>query len=159
MASSPATPQAPYAVSLLTIEDAMDIAMWRMPGPWAVQDSLEPPPPDEGFWAVRDVAARLVGYCCFGEGARLPGLAHSPGKLDVALGMGPQYAGRKLSHQFAEAVVAHARSIGENRVLRCAVPSWNAKGRHTSEAAGFHLVGSHEVKGGRSTTTFFIYEL
>ncbi len=150
---------APYHVTELTVEDGMDIAMWRTPGPWAVQDSLEPPRPDEGFWSVRDATDHLMGYCCFGEKARPLGLDYAPGKLDVALGMDPQLSGQHLSRDFAAAVVSHAREVADSRRLRCAVPLWNAVGRRTAEAAGFQLVGSHEVKGGRTLMTFFVYEM
>ena len=153
------TPVTPYAVSVLTIEDAMDIAMWRTPGPWHVEDSLEPPRPDEGYWAVRDAQNRLVGYCCFGETARPHGLAAAPGKLDVALGLDPRFAGRHLSGDFAAAVVDHARKVADSRGLRCAVQDWNAQGRRTSEAVGFRMVGTHDVTGGRQTTTYFVYEM
>lgn len=152
-------PVAPYSVSVLTIEDAMDIAMWRAPGPWAVQDSLEPPRPDEGYWAIRDAGNLLVGYCCFGEKARPLGLDAAPGRLDVAFGMDPRYAGRSLSRDFAAAVVQHARGVAENRKLRCAVPEWNAKARHTSESAGFQVTGQHEVRGGRTVQTYLVYEM
>ena len=81
-----AEPRLPFTVGELSIEDGMDLAMWRTPGPWAVNDSLEPPLPDEGYWAVRDADGQLVGYCCFGEAARVPGLRNDPTMLDVALG-------------------------------------------------------------------------
>lgn len=152
-------PVSPYSVSVLTIDDAMDIAMWRTPGPWHVEDSLEPPRPDEGYWAVRDANNHLIGYCCFGETARPLGLASAPGKLDVALGLDPRFAGRHLSGGFADVVVAHARKVADTRGLRCAVQDWNALGRHTTEAAGFKVVGQHNVTGGRKTTTYFVYEM
>ena len=68
----------PYRVDALSIEDGMAMAMWRYPGPWAVYDSLEAPPPDEGWWAVRDADGGLIGFCCFGEAARVPGLGEAP---------------------------------------------------------------------------------
>lgn len=151
-------PLAPYSVDVLTIEDAMDIAMWPTPGPWHVEDSLEPPRPDEGYWAVRGADGTLIGYCCFGETARPLGLAAAPGKLDVAIGMDPRFTGRNLSHDFADAVVAHARKVADSRRLRAAVQDWNAKGRHTTEAAGFEVVGQHQVKGGRTTVNYVVYE-
>ena len=67
-------PAAPYRVDELSIEDGLDIAMWRTPGPWAVEDSLTSPRPDEGYWAVRSANNALVGYCVFGEKARPLGL-------------------------------------------------------------------------------------
>ncbi len=159
MSTDAANPVTPYSVSVLTIDDAMDIAMWRTPGPWHVEDSLEPPRADEGYWAVRDSENKLIGYCCFGETARPLGLAAAPGKLDVALGLDPRYAGRHLSGDFAEAVVSHAREVADSRGLRCAIHDWNAQGRHTATAVGFKMIGQHEVTGGRQTITYFVYEM
>lgn len=146
-------------VDALTIEDGLDIAMWRSPGPWTVQDSLMAPRPDEGYWAVRDGAGRLVGYCCFGEQARPVGLPGTPGTLDVALGIDPSLAGQGISRTFAAAVIDHGRSVAQERMLRTAVPAWNRVGRHTTEAAGFRLVGTHEVTGGRSAVTYNLYQM
>lgn len=152
-------PAGPFRVTELTIEDGLDIAMWRTPGPWAVEDALTAPRADEGYWAVRSADDQLLGYCCFGEKARPLGLAAAPGVLDVALGIAPQYAGQGLSRDFSQVVVAHARAVAEDRKLRCAVAAWNARGRHTSESSGFRLVGMHEVKGGRTVMSYYVYEM
>lgn len=93
MSTSTTAPVAPYTVAELSIEDGMDIAMWRTPGPWAVQDSLQSPKPDEGYWAVRDAKNQLIGYCCFGETAIPLRLEREPGTLDVALGISPASLG------------------------------------------------------------------
>lgn len=149
----------PLRVSELTIEDGLDMAMWRAPGPWTVEDSLKPPQPDEGYWAVRDAEDKLVGYCCFGEKARPLGLPAKLGTLDVALGLDPTMSGHGVSRLLAAAVVEHGREVADNRTLRCAVASWNAVGRHTTEAAGFTFVGTHEVKGGSAVVTYHVYEM
>ena len=149
-----ADPVPPYQVTELSIDDGMAIAMWPTPGPWTVQDALQPPRPDEGYWAVRDATGRLIGYCCFGEAARPLGLDPSPALLDVALGLAPQLTGRHLSRSFARAVVEHARRVAEDRGLRCSVASWNTVGKRTTEAVGFHGVGVHRL--GDSATEFSI---
>ncbi len=153
------TPLPPYHVTELSIEDGLDIAMWRTPGPWAVQDSLEAPRPDEGYWAVRDANDVLIGYCCFGEAARPPGLPAGAGKLDTALGLAPQYTGRNLSREFARTVIARAEEIADGRDIRCAVAEWNDRGRRTTESVGFTVTGVHEAAGGSGVTTYFVYEL
>lgn len=150
---------APLKVGELSIEDGLDIAMWRAPGPWTVEDSLRAPRPDEGFWAVRDAAGALVGYCCFGEKARPLGLPAKPGTLDVALGLDPALSGHGFSRLLATAVVERGREVAEARRLRCAVASWNAIGRHTTEFAGFELVGTHEVTAGRAVVEYHLYEM
>lgn len=149
----------PLRVDTLSIEDGLDIAMWRAPGPWTVEDSLVAPQPDEGYWAVRDDVGHLVGYCCFGEKARPLGLPAKVGTLDVALGIDPGRSGQGESRTFATAVVEHGREVAGERTLRCAVASWNAVGRHTAEAAGFRLVGTHEVTGGQTVATYQVYEM
>lgn len=153
------TPVPPYRVTELSIEDGMDIAMWQAPGPWAVQDSLEPPRPDEGFWAVRDSKDALIGYCCFGKDARPLNLPATAGRLDVSLGIAPRFTGKHLSGEFAQTVVDHARNVSQGRRLRCVVPEWNAVGRRIAVAVGFQLTGVEEFKSGAAVTTLYTYEM
>lgn len=157
--ADPDPPPLPYQVTTLSIEDGLDIAMWRTPGPWAVQDGLEAPRDDEGYWAVRDANDVLVGYCCFGEAARPPGMPGDPVKLDVALGMSPALTGRHLSREFATTVVGRAKQVAEGRTVRCVIASWNTVGRRTAESAGFTLRGVHEVRGRTTVTQYLVYEI
>ena len=152
-----AEPRLPFTVGELSIEDGMDLAMWRTPGPWAVNDSLEPPLPDEGYWAVRDAGGQLVGYCCFGEAARVPGLRNDPTMLDVALGLRPDLVGRGLSNVLARTVVEHARSVAAGRRLRSVVPEWNQPGRRAAENAGFKVTGAHEAPGGATVSSYLVF--
>jgi RimJ/RimL family protein N-acetyltransferase len=146
-------------VAELSIEDGLDIAMWRTPGPWAVQDSLEAPRPDEGYWAVRDARDMLIGFCCLGEAARAPALAADAALLDVALGLAPQLTGQRLSHDFAAAVVAHARRVAGERGLRCTIASWNSVGRRTAEAVGFRATGIHEAPSGSTVAFYLVFQM
>jgi [ribosomal protein S18]-alanine N-acetyltransferase len=152
----------PYRVRQLSIEDGMEIAMWRLPGPWAVHDALEAPRDDEGYWAVEDSTGRLVGYCCFGQAARPPGLQAAPGMLDVALGLRPDLIGRGLSAEFARAVVAHAHEVAARddlaagRRLRTVVATNNVPGRRAAEGTGFTVTGAYEVPGGAAVSSYLV---
>lgn len=139
----------PLRVRPLTIEDGMDIAMWRYPGPWMVYDALEAPQADEGYWAVCDSAGRLVGFCCLGAAARPAGLEAAPGKLDVAIGMKPELTGQGLGTELGRAAVEYALGVSDGRRLRCAVREWNERGLEAARAAGFEPVGEHEAGGQR----------
>jgi len=139
----------PLHVRPLTIDDGMDIAMWRYPGPWAVYDSLEAPRPDEGYWAVCDAADRLVGFCCLGDAARPAGLDAAPGTLDVAIGIRPELAGHGLGAELGHTAVAYAAEVSDGRRIRCAVREWNDRGLDAARAAGFEPAGEHEVAGQR----------
>lgn len=147
----------PYRVRQLSIEDGMEIAMWRLPGPWAVHDALEAPRDDEGYWAVEDARGELVGYACFGQAARPPGLPAAPGMLDVVLGLRPDLIGRGLSPEFARAVVARAREVAADRGLRTVVAIDNIPGRRAAEAAGFKVTGAYEVPGGAAVSSYLVF--
>jgi RimJ/RimL family protein N-acetyltransferase len=141
------TPQ--LAVRPLTIEDGMDIAMWRYPGPWAVYDALEAPRPDEGYWAICDDRDRLVGFCCLGDCARAVGLEAQPGALDVAIGVRPELTGQGLGTEVGRVAVGYARQVSDGRRLRCAVRDWNTAGLETARQAGFTETGEHTVEDQR----------
>jgi RimJ/RimL family protein N-acetyltransferase len=132
-------------VRQLTIEDGMDIAMWRYPGAWAVYDALEAPRADEGYWAVTGTDDRLVGFCCLGDAARPAGLDYEPGTLDVAIGMRPELTGQGLGPELGKVAVDYALSVSDGRRLRCAVPRWNERGLEAARAAGFSPVGEHTI--------------
>lgn len=139
----------PLTIRALTIEDGMDIAMWRYPGPWAVYDALETPRPDEGYWAVCDDTDRLVGFCCLGDAARPVGLDPDRGALDVAIGVRPELTGRGLGPKVGQMAVAYARRVSDGRRLRCAVRDWNHAGLEAAREAGFAPAGHHSVEGQR----------
>ncbi|HYH50710.1 MAG TPA: GNAT family N-acetyltransferase [Acidimicrobiia bacterium] len=139
----------PLHIRPLTIDDGMDIAMWRYPGPWAVYDSPEAPRPDEGYWAVCDAAGRLIGFCCLGDAARPVGLDACPGTLDVAIGIRPELAGHGWGAELGRAAVAYAAGVSDGRRIRCAVVEWNDRGLDAARAAGFEPAGEHDVAGQR----------
>ena len=130
-------PQPPLHVRTLTIEDALDLAMSPQPGAWQVYDALEPFPPDEGYWAVADAKDRLVGYCCFGEAARVAGAPANPSMLDVAIAIRPALAGRGWGAELGRTATAHARAVALDRGLRTTVPEWNEIAIHLAETSDF----------------------
>jgi RimJ/RimL family protein N-acetyltransferase len=138
-----------FRVRPLTIEDGMDIAMWRYPGPWAVYDALEAPQQDEGYWAVCDGAGKLAGFCCLGDAARPVGLDPAPDALDVAIGINPELAGRGLGAELGRAAVDYALSVSDGRRLRCAVRESNERGLDAARASGFVPAGEHDAGGQR----------
>lgn len=149
----------PFRVRALTADDGMDIATWRYPGPWSVYDSVDAPRADDGFWAVEDASARLVGFCCFGQEARVPGQPESAGVLDVGLGLRPEVTGQGYGSEFARTVVAYARTVAPDATLRCVVQEWNARSRRVAEAAGFAVCGSHEVGTGSGRVRYLVMEI
>jgi RimJ/RimL family protein N-acetyltransferase len=132
-----ADPVAPLHVRQLTVEDGLAMAGWSSPGAWRIEDALEAPEPDEGYWAVVDSTDTLIGFCCLGAAARVPGQPEDQWALDVAIGIRPQLAGRGWGGDLGRAAVAYASSVASDRRLRTTVPDWNEIGRHAARQAGF----------------------
>jgi RimJ/RimL family protein N-acetyltransferase len=132
----------------LTPDDARRIATWRYDGPWRVYDSR---PQDVltsagGYFAVVGDDGELVGFCCAGVEARVPGLAEEPGVLDIGVGMAPALVGQGNGAVFGRAVLAQ---FGRRR-LRAVVQSWNERSLRLTRTLGFVPVGTHVcVQGGR----------
>jgi [ribosomal protein S18]-alanine N-acetyltransferase len=125
-------------VQPLTPSDTDAIAAWRYPGRYSTYDVDEPF--TSGCWAVRH-EGELVGYCCFGSEARVPGVEEEPGTLDVGYGLRPDLMGRRLGRSFVAAILDFAsRRFGSLR-LRLLILDWNERSRKVAEALGFEEVG------------------
>ena len=135
-------PVRPLRVRPLTIEDGLTVASWSSPGAWHIEDALQAPEPDEGYWAVVDARDELLGFCCLGAAARVPGQPADDWVLDVAIGIRPQLAGRGWGGDLGRAAVAHARSVALDRRIRTTVPEWNVDGQRTARQAGFVECGA-----------------
>jgi [ribosomal protein S18]-alanine N-acetyltransferase len=136
--------------------DAEAVASWRYLDPWSVYD---PRPGDDpvseaaGYAAVVDGDGTLVGFCCVGQEARVPGLAEADGVLDIGVGMRPDLVGHGLGREFGAAVLEHLGGRFGDRPLRAAVQSWNERSLRLARGLGFRPVGVHRcVQDGREVS-------
>ncbi|HET7769340.1 MAG TPA: GNAT family protein [Chloroflexota bacterium] len=119
--------------------------------------------PGNHYYAVRHGMGALVGYCCFGPDARVPGGEYTevaePGEragdlddgfLDVGLGLRPDLTGRGLGGAFLEAIAGFAAGQLGHRRLRVTVAAWNRRAIRLYEKAGFRAshVFTRETPGG-----------
>jgi RimJ/RimL family protein N-acetyltransferase len=123
----------------LTSDDAVAIATWRYPGRYSTYDVREVVDSDRGFWAVSH-GGELVGYCCFGAEARVPGAVEEDGTMDVGYGMRPDLVGHGMGRGFVEAVCDFAVSFGPQR-LRLLILVWNERSLSVARALGFESQG------------------
>jgi RimJ/RimL family protein N-acetyltransferase len=146
----------------MTEVDARAIVGWRYDGPYAGYDC----PPEEAaatvrlmldpasrYFAIRDAIGDLVGYCCFGAEARVPGGDYADvSALDVGLSLRPDLTGRGLGAAFVAAIVWFARERLRSRHLRLTVAAWNRRAIRVYEQAGFCTVHTftHDSPGGRA---------
>ena len=134
-------------VRALTPEDAAAIASWRYPGRYATYDETEVPSAARGIWAVHD-DEELVGSCCFGDAARIPGATEEPGVVDVGWGMRPDLMGQGLGRAFIGAILTFARMEFSPQRFRVLILEWNGRSRAAARSVGFAEDGTIESTEG-----------
>jgi RimJ/RimL family protein N-acetyltransferase len=134
-------------IRTLTETDAEAVATWRYPGRYQTYDVTEDVTSEAGFWAVEHEAT-LVGYCCFGHEARVPGAVEEADMLDIGYGMRPDLMGKGLGREFVGAILDFAiRRFSPNR-LRLLILDWNDRSRKVAVALGFESEGVLRSAGG-----------
>ena len=131
----------------LTEADARSIATWRYPDRYATYDVGEIVTAEDGFWAVEH-DAELIGYCCFGAEARVPGVEEEVGTLDVGYGLRPDLVGQGRGPAFAQAILAFGVDAFAPERLRLLILTWNERSRKVAERLGFAQDGSVESAEG-----------
>ena len=125
-------------VRALNQADAAAIASWRYPGPYSTYDFEEPPALSGDTHAVTE-ADELIGHCCFGAPARVPGAEEEPGTLDIGYGLMPERMGRGLGHRFVGEILEFACERYEPERLRLYILEWNERSRKVAASHGFAL--------------------
>ena len=131
----------------LTEADARSIATWRYPDRYATYDVGEIVTAEDGFWAVEH-DTELIGYCCFGAEARVPGVEEEVGTLDVGYGLRPDLVGQGRGPAFAQAILAFGVDAFAPERLRLLILTWNERSRKVAERLGFAQDGSVESAEG-----------
>ena len=138
--------QGGLVVRRLTPADGGAIAGWRYPGRESTYDELEAVTSERGYWAV--VRGReLVGKCCFGAAARVPGVEHEEGTLDIGYGLRPDLVGQGLGPAFVQTILDFAAGEFGPERFRGLVLDWNRRSQKVAAAVGFReerVVGSDE---------------
>ena len=131
----------------LTQTDTRAIAAWRYPGRYATYDVGEVVTPERGFWAVEH-EVDLVGYCCFGREARVPGVFEEEGVLDVGYGMRPDLMGRGLGGTFVGAILDFGVNEFSPERFRLLILDWTERSRKVASTLGFQREGvAHSTEG------------
>jgi RimJ/RimL family protein N-acetyltransferase len=111
---------------------------------YLMQDLLDP---HKAYYAITDEQGVLVGYCCFGINARVPGGDYNKMALDVGLGMRPDLTGQGRGHGFFTAIVDFAWRELKPQALRVTVAAFNRRAMRVYEKAGFERVQEFQRSG------------
>lgn len=136
-----------YSISPLTQENAWKIIHWRYDPPYDLYDlAPEHLPgllnPDLRYHQVLDQSGEPIGFCCFGEDARVPGGEYGmgePGVLDIGVGLKPELTGKGLGKDFVGAVLDFARDTYQPEIYRVTVAEFNQRSQKTFLDLGFSV--------------------
>jgi [ribosomal protein S18]-alanine N-acetyltransferase len=139
----------------LTNADAREMIGWHYDPPY---DAYDPPPesfgslvdPSSLYFAVDSEADGLVGFCCFGDHARVPGnhcQADDRRALDVGVGLRPNMTGRGFGQALVAAVLDFARARFRPAIFRVTIAETNRRSVRVFERAGFELTRRFALPG------------
>ena len=119
----------------VSIEQAREIAAWRYEPPFSLYDLLEEDcsllwEPTNRYYSVLDHDRALLGYCCFGNEARVAGGSYNeqePTVLDVGVGMHPDKIGKGLGNKFIDAVLQFGKVRFSPAKFRVTVAAFNQR--------------------------------
>jgi [ribosomal protein S18]-alanine N-acetyltransferase len=122
----------------LTRADAEEIARWRYPEPYSLYDGGDPDRLLEyTYFAGLDEEGAVVGFCCFGEDARVPGLEEEDGVLDLGAGLRPDLTGIGLGGPFLREACRFGSELYVPVRLRVVVAGFNRRAQMVAHALGF----------------------
>jgi ribosomal-protein-alanine N-acetyltransferase len=150
----------------LDAPDARAILAWRYEGPYAVYNPQPPDPdvavailtdPANAYFAARDETGALIGFCCFGADAQVPGGNYNdPDPLDIGLGLRPDLTGGGRGLSFLLAVLALGREHFAPTRFRLTVAAFNERAQKVYARAGFRPLGRFRRGEGVDTSEFLI---
>jgi [ribosomal protein S18]-alanine N-acetyltransferase len=138
---------------------AKEIAGWSYPPPYDIYDgepseAAQMTRADSGYTAVL-LDERLVGFCCVGFEARVPGMRARDGVLDVGAGLRPDLVGRGLGARFLAAVMDYAWARDPTALLRVCIAEFNLRAQRAVLFIGFSPAGEQRT----NRRTFRLFEL
>ena len=135
-----------YSFAPMDEASARSIVTWQYEPPYSFYN-VEPDyagesvagflDPAWAYFSIRDQNSELVGFCCFGEDARVPGGDYGEPALDVGWGMRPDLTGQGRGATFVRAILEFGKRAYAPEQVRTTVAEFNVRSRRTCERAGF----------------------
>ncbi len=131
----------------MTADEAELIATWHYDGEWSVYDLASPQPLLDDLTSYYSVVGdeKLIGFCCNGSSARVPGMSDESAILDIGIGMDPTQVGCGHGSVFGQAVLNYLSANHPDRTLRAVVQDWNERSLRFVRRLGFVDAGELTV--------------
>ena len=134
-----------YSIVPLTPELAQEIVTWIYDSPYELYDhSRDNLPgllnPEYRYHSVIGKEGDLVGYCCFGLDAQVPGGNYQQGEpevLDIGVGMHPDLTGQGLGKGFISAIEDLAIEEFSPNKFRVTISAFNQRSLKVFRSCGY----------------------
>ncbi len=135
-----------FVISPIERSSAEAILQWQYPPPYDIynipaQDAQEVLAvfldPAFAYHQICDETGELIGFCTFGEDARVRGGDYSQEALDIGMGVRPNLTGKGLGADFVQAVLGFARKTYTPSALRVTIAQFNKRAQRVWKKAGF----------------------
>ena len=127
----------------LTRSDADEIARWKYAEPYSIYDGGDADRLLQyTYFTGLDEEGNVVGFCCFGEDARVPGLSKEDGVLDVGAGLRPDLTGIGLGGPFLREACRFGGELYAPERFRVVIAAFNRRAQMVAHALGFERAGT-----------------
>lgn len=142
---------APVNIQPMTASAAKHIIRWSYDAPYdlynfdissashAASEIAFLTDPDKRYYGVWQ-AGSLIGFCCFGAEARVPGGDYASPALDIGMGMRPDLTGKGNGEHYIQAVLDFARAEFAPTQCRATVAAFNERAQRACKKAGLTVV-------------------
>ncbi len=137
-------------------EHARAIILWRYDAPYDVYNITAASDgdvvtgylfPENAYFSIHirlnagaECSSGLIGYCCFGQDARVPGGEYWDDALDVGLGLRPALTGQGCGREFVQGILDFGRKQYTPQTFRLTVAAFNARAIRVYEELGFQRI-------------------
>lgn len=93
--------------------------------------------PATGAFAICEDSGKFVGFCSFGDDAKVGGGDYQAEALDIGMGIRPDMTGQKNGALYAAAAVDFAKKKFVPKTLRVSVAAFNQRAQKVWQKLGF----------------------
>jgi len=106
--------------------------------------------PANAYHAIVDEHGELMGFCCFGPDARVPGGDYAEeGSLDIGAGVRPNRTDQGAGGSFIAAIVAFGQERYSPPAFRATIAAFKHRSIRARETAGFRQTARFHSTSGR----------
>ncbi len=95
--------------------------------------------PAFAYHQICNETGELIGFCTFGEDARVRGGDYSQEAVDIGMGVRPDLTGKGLGTDFVQSVLEFTQKTYAPSVLRVTIAEFNQRAQRVWQKAGFEM--------------------